>query len=50
MGLCVLLASPYLIGAGIIACVSPGIGVLVAVGALVGLGWVMGMARSGDGN
>jgi hypothetical protein len=46
----VLLSSPYLIGAGIIACWSPAAGALIAVGAVVGIAWLLAMAKAGNGN
>lgn len=44
------MASPYLIGAGIIAFWSPAAGALVAIGALVGIAWVLSMARAAKDN
>lgn len=46
----VLLSSPYLVGALIVAFWSPAGGALVAIGALVGLAWVLSMARAAKDN
>lgn len=45
-----LLSSPYLVGALLVALWSPGLGALIALGSILGIAWVVGMGRSGRDN
>ena len=45
-----LLSSPYLVGAAIVAWWEPGLGALIALGAVAGMAWLVGMGRAGGDN